>query len=96
MSDAGTNGNSSPLLCSDSRSQLCEWVDAVPWWKRWLLCRVLYRRYAKQAAALNVAAGIYMLESDGQVIGELLMKRADDLWAEIYSYHPNANDDRHE
>ncbi len=63
-----------------ARGDISTMIDAIPAWRRWLICR-LNRKKWKIAQAFSIAAVNSM---DDDELFATLLRRSDAAWAELY------------
>jgi len=84
---SAANGNS---LDSQVRQPLLDAIDAVPAWKRWLICRVFNRRKWITARAYNRVTAHMVNYGKSDMFYEI-RRMGDALWAEIYDIPNNGS-----
>jgi len=76
--------SSGPWFGSSGREKHCKTIDAIPAWKRFLLCWLSYRKW-KLARACDHAAIHALKRLDDYALFDRLLRVSDAQWAEIFN-----------
>jgi hypothetical protein len=63
-------------------------IDKLPWWRKWLICHLQYRKWRTARAYNTVACDL--LHSTRHHLGETIRELGDAKWAKLYGYEPPA------
>lgn len=69
-----------------TRDEIHAEIDNFPWWRKWLVCHLQYRKW-KTAQAYNKVA-IDLLHSTRHHLGTRLRELGDAKWAKLYGFTP--------